>query len=89
LKTCLRQEATYKKIQYKEYFYHWINLKNVFKDFSNYKGRFDMVEMLKECNIKLEGKHHSGIDDVKNITKIVIHLLKNGAKFHKGNISKY
>ena len=40
--------------------------------------------MLEVLNIKHEGKHHSGIDDVKNICNICIELIKSyGAKFPK------
>jgi inhibitor of KinA sporulation pathway (predicted exonuclease) len=43
-----------------------------------------MMEMLEVLNIKHEGKHHSGIDDVRNICSICIELIKShGAKFPK------
>jgi inhibitor of KinA sporulation pathway (predicted exonuclease) len=32
-------------------------------------------------NIPLEGYHHSGLDDSRNIAKIVAALLKEGCKF--------
>ena len=34
-----------------------------------------MVEMLELCGLDLIGRHHSGIDDVKNITRIVHYLI--------------
>ena len=34
-----------------------------------------MAGMLKTLKIKLEGRHHSGIDDCKNIAKIVLNLM--------------
>jgi len=37
-----------------------------------------MPDMLDICGIKLEGRHHSGIDDAKNISSIVISCLKKG-----------
>jgi hypothetical protein len=40
--------------------------------------------MLDILNIKHEGKHHSGIDDVKNIANICIDLIKTEkAEFSK------
>lgn len=33
--------------------------------------------MLDHFSIKLEGKHHSGIDDSKNIASILLHILKS------------
>jgi len=41
-----------------------------------------MEDMLQKCGLKLEGRHHSGIDDAKNIASIVIHMLKSGFKFN-------
>ena len=35
-----------------------------------------MTKMLDHFGITLEGKHHSGIDDSKNIASILIHILK-------------
>ena len=41
--------------------------------------------MLKKLDIKHEGKHHSGVDDVRNISSICLALLsKYDAKFPKG-----
>ena len=37
--------------------------------------------MLDELNIKLEGNHHSGIDDSKNIAKICLKILEDGGVF--------
>ncbi len=88
LRSCLRSEAKFKNIEYKNYLKRWINLKKVFCDFIQEERRVDMVEMLKEFNIKLEGRHHSGIDDAKNLAKIVIHLLNNGKNFTKSFINE-
>ena len=38
--------------------------------------------MLDLCGLKLEGKHHSGIDDAKNLARIVINNLEKGFEFH-------
>jgi inhibitor of KinA sporulation pathway (predicted exonuclease) len=39
------------------------------------KGMTDMLDM---CGLKLEGRHHSGIDDAKNIAAIVLTCLQKG-----------
>lgn len=39
------------------------------------KGMTDMLDM---CGLKLQGKHHSGIDDAKNIAAIVLTCLQKG-----------
>lgn len=88
LRTCLRREATYKKINYKEYLKSWINIKKVFKDFTKTEIKAGMVGMLKYLSLDLEGRHHSGIDDSKNIAKIVLHFLNNGVKFTSKYLNK-
>lgn len=37
--------------------------------------------MLELCGIELEGRHHSGIDDARNIANCVIKCLKEGFEF--------
>ncbi len=60
-----------------------MNLKSYFPKLVKIKGRANgMMEMLKCLNLKHEGKHHSGIDDVKNLCNICLELIKeHDAKF--------
>lgn len=37
--------------------------------------------MLKLCELELEGMHHSGIDDARNIARCVIKCLEKGYVF--------
>jgi len=78
LKSCLTNQCKDQKIRKPIYFSKWVNIK---KEFSNFyqSGFGDMVKMLNRMNIPLEGRHHSGIDDCKNITKIVQRMLQDGA----------
>ena len=47
-----------------------------------------MMPMLNRLGIKHEGRHHSGIDDVRNITRICIELVQqHEAKFPKSEIN--
>ena len=87
LRSCLRKEAFVKKIALPDYLKSWINIKKVFtttaeppKD-SAHVAVSSMVEMLKIMGIPLAGKHHSGIDDAKNIASVAIKMLENGFKF--------
>ena len=38
-----------------------------------------MVSMMRELRIPLLGSHHLGIDDTKNIARVVQHMLIDGA----------
>ena len=70
LKTGLPTQCTYQKIDYPEYLRKWVNIKDIFMKLTGTKG-FSMKTMLKDLHLELEGRHHSGIDDSKNIAKIL------------------
>ncbi|CAL4075035.1 unnamed protein product, partial [Meganyctiphanes norvegica] len=56
---------------------HWINIKKGFCNF--YKtGREPLSHMLEKLGLEFEGRPHSGMDDARNIARIVITLLKDG-----------
>lgn len=61
-----------------------------FNDFTTIKkckptvrGMTDMLELLE---LELEGRHHSGIDDCKNLTRVVQKLMQEGYKFTQGMV---
>ncbi|KAL4438356.1 hypothetical protein ABPG74_009779 [Tetrahymena malaccensis] len=90
LGNCLRREALYKKIEIPQYLKNYINIKKVFpKQYYPKKQKEgdnrlpDMVGMLQGLNLKLDGHHHSGIDDSRNIAKVALTLLQKGFKFNK------
>jgi ERI1 exoribonuclease 3 len=80
LLTCLTNECRYKGIKYNDYLCKWINVKTVYQKYTRKNKVGGMKSMLKKLDITLEGRHHSGIDDSRNIAKIVIHMLKDGMK---------
>ena len=57
-----------------ERFRQWLNIKYLFKRVTG-KPACDMPQMLKELSLPLEGRHHSGLDDSRNIAKILATLL--------------
>lgn len=58
-----------------------INIKNEYRDFYTKQRGIGMAAMLTELNIILEGRHHSGIDDCRNIAKILQRMILDGYKF--------
>ena len=58
-----------------ECYRRWINVKKPFSTYLN-KRATGMAGMLNELALTLDGRHHSGLDDCKNIAKIVIELAK-------------
>nr|GMD92505.1 uncharacterized exonuclease domain-containing protein At3g15140 isoform X1 [Ipomoea batatas] len=66
LKTKVPQQCEVAKMKLPPYFMEWINLKDIYLNF--YKRR-----------IPLLGSHHLGIDDSKNIARVLQHMLNDGA----------
>lgn len=83
LNTCLKKEAAYKKIELKPYLKKFINVKDAWMVMNFCSKAPGMPGMLESYGHKLEGRHHSGIDDSKNIAKITISLLEEHAAFTK------
>jgi inhibitor of KinA sporulation pathway (predicted exonuclease) len=78
------------------YLKRWINIKKVFQsplDFTNASvitkckpAISGMGEMLQKCGLELEGKHHSGIDDARNIARCVIKTMEQGYEYTQGMV---
>ena len=81
LKTCLRMEAEYKKLSYQGGLNKFINIKDIWMQLMFKNKATGMPGMLTSLDLDLDGKHHSGIDDSKNIAKIAIELIKKGGTF--------
>ncbi|KAL9644645.1 hypothetical protein ABK040_015384 [Willaertia magna] len=71
----------------KSHLNQWCNVKDVYGIFYNVKKVSGMLTMLNGLNLKLEGHHHSGIDDCKNIARVVIEMVSAGCSF--GITGKY
>ncbi|OIT00261.1 PREDICTED: uncharacterized exonuclease domain-containing protein At3g15140 [Nicotiana attenuata] len=78
LKTKVPQQCKVAGMKLPPYFMEWINLKDVFLNF--YKRRAKgMLSMMRELQMPLLGSHHLGIDDAKNIARVLQHMLTDGA----------
>ncbi|KAL9291464.1 putative ribonuclease H-like superfamily, exonuclease, RNase T/DNA polymerase III [Arabidopsis thaliana] len=78
IKTKIPEQCVVSNINLPPYFMEWINLKDVYLNFYGREAR-GMVSMMRQCGIKLMGSHHLGIDDTKNITRVVQRMLSEGA----------
>ncbi|XP_064940399.1 uncharacterized exonuclease domain-containing protein At3g15140-like isoform X1 [Musa acuminata AAA Group] len=77
LKTKIPEQCKVSKIKTPSYFMEWINLKDIYLNF--YKRRATgMMTMLRELEIPLLGSHHLGIDDTKNIARVLQRMLADG-----------
>ncbi|MGE0791669.1 MAG: 3'-5' exonuclease [Sandaracinaceae bacterium] len=59
----------------------WINVKEVFTTTLAVRRAGGMTAMLETLKLPLEGRHHRGIDDCRNIARIVLALAAKGASF--------
>jgi inhibitor of KinA sporulation pathway (predicted exonuclease) len=55
----------------------WINVQKAFENSYDRKAK-GMTAMLDHLSLGLEGRHHSGIDDCKNIARICARMLEDG-----------
>ncbi|KAH7682214.1 3'-5' exoribonuclease 1 protein [Dioscorea alata] len=78
LKTKIPEQLKVSKIKPPAYFMEWINLKDIYLNFYNRRAT-GMMTMMRELNIPLLGSHHLGIDDTKNIARVLQHMLADGA----------
>ena len=81
LNTCLRSEASFKGLKVPKYLKKFINVKDIWMQVLFKKKAAGMPGMLSSLGLELDGRHHSGIDDSKNIAKIVKELLNRGGQF--------
>jgi inhibitor of KinA sporulation pathway (predicted exonuclease) len=68
------QDSNFHKISYPFCCEH-INLKQLFTDTQRLPKRYGMKGALKLAGIELEGTHHRGIDDARNIAKLLPYIL--------------
>ncbi|XP_023238414.1 uncharacterized protein LOC111637207 [Centruroides sculpturatus] len=76
----LLKQCEISSIPIPEFCKKWINVRKLYSNF--YKTtRCNLETMLKILGMTFEGQHHCGRDDALNISKIVIQMLQDGAKF--------
>lgn len=82
LKTMLPKQCSYFGLMYPGYLKRWINIK---KPFSIVTGRYPkgMMPMFDDLDLEHVGRHHSGIDDCRNIANILKALGQRGFVFHQ------
>ncbi|KAG9447776.1 hypothetical protein H6P81_013904 [Aristolochia fimbriata] len=78
LKTKVPEQCKVSHIKIPPYFMEWINLKDIYLNFYRRKA-MGMRSMMNQLGIPLMGSHHLGIDDTKNIAKVVQRMLADGA----------
>lgn len=76
----LPAEQKFHSLDHLPLFENWCNIKHAFKSFTGKKAD-SMVRMLNAIGQDLVGKHHSGIDDARNIASVARWLHQQGYLF--------
>ena len=77
LQFCLPRQLKYHGMKPANPFHSWINIKKPFKEMYHAKNR-GMKGMLDHMGLELLGRHHSGIDDCRNIVRICQRMMEEG-----------
>ena len=78
LSAMLPLECTRKGLRVPPVLKRYCNIKRPFKELLGVAPG-GMAKMLRTLNLRLEGRHHSGIDDARNIARIVAAIAGRGA----------
>ena len=68
------------RVRLPEHFKRACDVKRVFREVTGHRAG-SMPAMLADLGLPLEGRHHSGIDDARNIARIAAELIRRGAAF--------
>nr|CCC89881.1 putative exonuclease [Trypanosoma congolense IL3000] len=60
-------------------FYRWVNIRRCFACYFHTRPR-KLTDMLKVLGFPFVGQQHSGIDDARNIARILIELMRRGCR---------
>lgn len=74
----LYQQCLMSKIPFPSWAVKWINIRKNYSNFYSTK-RMCLKEMLRRLGMNFEGQPHCGLDDSRNIARVAIKLLKDGA----------
>lgn len=77
LKTCLPNQLAHHNMKVPNIFNSWVNVKKAYGKFYNRKVS-GMTSMLTDLRLDLQGRHHSGIDDSKNIARVCARMVADG-----------
>eukprot|EP00472_Partenskyella_glossopodia_P003076 CAMPEP_0197528588 /NCGR_PEP_ID=MMETSP1318-20131121/25636_1 /TAXON_ID=552666 /ORGANISM="Partenskyella glossopodia, Strain RCC365" /LENGTH=480 /DNA_ID=CAMNT_0043083743 /DNA_START=96 /DNA_END=1538 /DNA_ORIENTATION=- len=80
LRSMIKKQCRTSGMKIPSHLRRWGNIKDLYAELYKRKA-FGMANMLDELEMKLEGRHHSGIDDCKNIARIAIRMMNDGCEF--------
>jgi len=79
LPSFLHQECLRKRYPIPQWSLSYLDVRTLFAEHFTSSKPTKVVDMLKKFDLKFEGREHAGIDDARNIARILIQLAKRGA----------
>uniref|UniRef100_A0ACD5UT88 Uncharacterized protein n=1 Tax=Avena sativa TaxID=4498 RepID=A0ACD5UT88_AVESA len=79
-RTMLDSECRFKGIPKPAYFNRWINLRVPFEATLGGGGRTNLQEAVRAAGLEWEGRLHCGLDDARNTARLLVELMRRGAK---------
>ena len=83
LKTMLPADLKHISMIPEKIYMRFVNLKDIFEGVVQCGQSGSMVNMLDHFKLGLQGRHHSGIDDCRNMVRIFERLVENGLSKEK------
>lgn len=77
IKECLFPQCVLAKITFPPYATKWLDVRKLFSSFYRVPSG-NISGMLENLGLRFEGREHSGIDDAKNIARVLVQLIKDG-----------
>ncbi|EDS36355.1 3' histone mRNA exonuclease 1 [Culex quinquefasciatus] len=77
---CLSKECTRKRIEKPACFDQWIDVRAIYMKFYQHRP-LNFGEALDKRGLGFEGRPHSGLDDSKNLARLITRMCKDGANF--------
>lgn len=76
----IRKQCEHSIMDRPPYFMRFVDLRRYYVDYYN-RERTNLSGMLNALGMRFEGREHSGLDDARNIARIVVQMMKDGCIF--------
>ncbi|KAJ3129223.1 3'-5' exoribonuclease 1 [Nowakowskiella sp. JEL0407] len=87
LRDFLRKQCNTSKVSRPSYLYKFVDLRLLFSQhYKHERAGLNLEAMLSIIGRRFEGRQHSGIEDTRNIARIVQHMIAEGVKFSENSV---
>lgn len=77
IKECLFPQCVFARVPFPSYATKWMDVRKLFSSFYRVRSG-NLSGMLESFGLKFEGREHSGIDDTRNIARVLMQLIRDG-----------